>query len=430
MIKKLWNAVKGYAKDGMFYIFGSSVLAQVGALISSMVVVRRLPKADYGHYVSANNLYTYCSIFIGLGLAAAMLQFCSEKITEERRNAIYRHSLKKGSLANILVSIAILILALVKYLAGDGRVAYYLTAMCALPFAVYLNNYLQMVLRIKLKNKEFSYVNITYSVVMLGGSIAFTILFGIIGLVIALYAANAMAAVVSLILLKKEKFFPEVFGGKNLPRLENAKEINTYAVICAFTSFASSVLMLLDVTCLDILIGDKVILADYKVAATIPAACHFVPSCLITFFYPRMVKAFSEGRTAGKAITKTLFKVFALVNGAVYLVLALGAPLIIRLIFGAKYMNVIPIFQVLSFNYFVYCIWSLLGNILAVTKKVKAKLLFCVLSGILNIGLNVLMIYLWGSIGAAIATTCVTIIIVITELLYVRGIFRKMKDMT
>ena len=75
-------------RNGFFHIFGSSVIAQIGGLISSALVIRFLPKENYGSYVEANNLYSYFAIFIGMGLTNAVMQFCNERIPDEEKNSI------------------------------------------------------------------------------------------------------------------------------------------------------------------------------------------------------------------------------------------------------------------------------------------------------------------------------------------------------
>ena len=109
MIKQLLEKVRQYAKEGLFHIFGSKVIAQVGGLISSMLVIRFLDKADYGHYVNAVNLYSYPAIFVGMGMTNVILQYCSEKATDERKASIYRHGLIVGHGANFLVVLAMLV---------------------------------------------------------------------------------------------------------------------------------------------------------------------------------------------------------------------------------------------------------------------------------------------------------------------------------
>lgn len=419
MFEQLRSKLKTYTKEGLFHIFGSQVFAQVGGLISSVIVVRQLEKAEYGCYVNASNLYSYFAIFIGLGMTSAIMQYCSERVSEERKNAIYRYTFLAGNPGNLLISLLILALAFWKERGGNPEVAYYLRLMCGLPFASYIGNYLQTVQRVKLNNQAYSYANMAYALVLLAGNIGFTILFGIPGLIGAQYMAWLVQIGICLWSLHKERFCTHIAKESYRLGRQEQGQVISYGLICALTNFASTVLVLLDVTCLDLVLGDATVLADYHVAATVPSACTFVPSCLMTFFYPKLVRALSESKQEGKQAIVQLSKVYALVNGIVYLGLAVCAPLIIYVIYGPKYMNVIPIFEILSLNYFVYCVRNLMGNVIAAVRKVKVNLFFAVLSGLLDIVLNLLLIPVLGSIGAAVATLLVTAFIAVLDVSYV-----------
>lgn len=427
MIKKLLSKLRQYAKEGLFHIFGSQVIAQVGGLISSVIVVRQLEKAAYGHYVSASNLYSYLAIFIGLGMSSAIMQYCSERVTENRKNAVYRYSFYVGSVGNVLIALILLGLSYWKGQGGNYEVAYYLQLMCGLPFVTYVGGYMQVVLRVKLKNQAFSFANMAYSVVLLFGNILFTILFGIPGLICSKYVACMVQVVFCASALHKEHFWSQVSQEESRLQGKEKWQITNYALVCALTNFASSVLVLLDVTCLDMVLGESAVLADYQVAATVPSACTFIPACLMTFFYPKLVRSLSEGKNAGKAAIGQLVKIYAVVNGFVYLCLAVFAPLIIWIIYGPKYMNVIPLFEILSLNYLVYCVRNLMGNVIAAIKKVKINLIFAIMSGVLDICLNLLLIPALGSAGAAVATLAVTTFIAILDVSYVVHYLKKAK---
>ena len=124
---------------------------------------------------------------------------------------------------------------------------------------------------------------------------------------------------------------------------------------------------------------------------------------------------------------KTTESFYALVNGVVYLGIALCAPLLIWIVYGEKYMNVIPLLQILNVNYLVYCLRNLMGNVIAAIKKVKMNLLFAVVSGALNIVLNLTLIPWLGAAGAAVATLVVTISVAALDCTYVLRYFRKEK---
>ena len=192
-MKNLFKKIKQLAKEGLFHIFGSSVIAKVGGIISSVVVIRNLPKAAYGSYVDAENLYAYAAIFIGLGTSSAMLQYCCENITEQRRTALYSFSLKFGMLGNFLLLPVILAMAAVKYLSGAELQAQYLAMLSFLPFFAYADQYLQLVLRVKRKNALFARTNMLYTATYVGGNIVLTLIWGVPGLIVSQYVAHVAA---------------------------------------------------------------------------------------------------------------------------------------------------------------------------------------------------------------------------------------------
>lgn len=166
-------------------------------------------------------------------------------------------------------------------------------------------------------------------------------------------------------------------------------------------------------------------LADYHVASVIPTACTFVPSCLMVFFYPKLVAAISDGKEAGRKYLFQLAKVYAVVNGIVCLGIAVCAPLLIWIVYGEKYMNVIGLMQILNLNYLAYCVRNLMGNAIAAIKKVKMNLLFATVSGVLNIALNLLLIPWLGAAGAAVATLIVTLTVAAMDCTYVLRYFKR-----
>ena len=425
MIKKLIEKLRGYAKEGLFHIFGSKMIAQVGGLISSVVVIRHLEKIDYGCYVDAVNLYSYPAVFMGLGMTNVVIQYCSEKVSEARKSAIYRHAFLGGNAANILVALVTAGIAYWQYRTGQPQTAFYLLLMCGLPFINYADAYAQTVLRVKRRNKVFSNANTMYSIVLLIGNIVLTRLFLVPGLVYSRYVAYFVATVICFLPLVKEGFFGEILSTKERLETSELRKINNYAFICAITNFSSTVLTLLDVTCLDLVLKDPTVLADYHVASVIPTACTFVPSCLMVFFYPKLVAAISDGKEEGRKYLIQLAKVYAVVNGVVCLGIAVCAPVLIWIVYGEKYMNVIGLMQILNLNYLAHCVRNLMGNTIAAIKKVKMNLLFAVISGLLNIVLNMLLIPWLGAAGAAIATLIVTLSVAAMDCTYVLRYFRK-----
>lgn len=429
MLKKTVDGIKNrivaLAADGFLWIFFGSFATQLFGFISSVVVIRNLPKAEYGIYVDANNIYSYMAIFIGMGMVSAILQFCSEAIENEKKLAIYRFSFKTGSLFNVLLFAVIYLIGLIYKPDSAG---YYLRMMCGYPLVVYTTNYLQMILRVKRKNKEFALVYTVYAITICAGNIVFTHLWGITGLVMSFYFSEVSMGAAAFYFLKKNGFFKELTLPVDALSHDRKKEITTFCVLSMATNFVTTALVLLDITCLNYVLGDSQVLADYKVASAIPSAMMFIPQSMVVYFYPLMVENYSKEpqKFAGQIFgyEKVFFGVSLFFAG----LMLVFAPLIIYIVYGQKYMSCVQIFRMLSLNFFVNsAVRQLFANAITVIKKVKINLLFAAVSGVLNVVLDIALIKQMGSMGAAIATVVVTLFIALLEIGYIYSYSKRIK---
>lgn len=424
--EKLKKAVSPYVESGLLWIFGSSIAVQLSGFVSSVVVIRNLPKADYGVYVDAYNIFSYIEVFVGLGLANAVLQFCSENISDGRKNAIFRYSAIDGLKYNVIFVLLLVLLGLVHKPDTTGM---FLVMMCAYPIVIYGSTYSKIVLRVRRENKAYAIVNIAYAVVVFVGNVLFTRLWGVMGLVISAYFAYVASVAVASLYFKKDGFF-EALGDKSVSLAKHdKKEILNFSVLSASTNFVSMALILLDITCLSFVLGDAEVLADYKVAMAIPAAMLFISDSLTVYFYPSLVAVYGQSREAFSDKIKNCLKLYGIISLALALMMYVLAPLMIRIIYGAKYMSVVPVFRVLTLNFFVNsAVRNFLGNVISAIKKVKVNLAFAGIAGLLNIVLDVIFIKAMGSIGAAIATLIVTLFVTVLECIYVYPYIRRKKS--
>lgn len=418
-LRSICLEIKTFAKRGLFHIVGSNVLSQVCGLISSIVVIRHLAKTEYGFYVEANNIYSYFSIFVGIGYATALLQFCSENIESPKKILIYRFTLFTGTIFNLLLAILIYIFGMLKCQTVP-EVGYYIKLMCFLPFVVYFHHYFQVLFRVQRNNKFYSFTNSLFSVCIVICNITFTYFWGIKGLVLSTYVAHITTIIAEVIYLLKDDFFHSITIHSSYKLDKKDKiDISKYAFTTTITNFSSTMLILLDVTCLGLILHSPEVLADYKVATTIPSAFGFIPSALMVFFYPELVQKYSGSYKNLINEIRYLLKIYLVINGLVFIVLFLFSRQIILIVYGEKYQNIVPIFRLLSLNFFVgACGRKILGNAVAVTRRVQINFYFSVVSGAINIILNILLITAYGSYGAAIATFLVTTILVIMYIVY------------
>lgn len=426
-MKRIYQKLKNIIEDGLLYILTNGFFTQIIGFLSSTLIIRYLPELEYGNYVNANNLYSYFTVFIGMGFGAVVLQFCSENRTSEEKNNIYCFTLKEGTIFNIILLILITALSAFKW-KDSIEAGQYLLMMSFLPLFSYFAGYFQVVLRVKNLNKEYSITGMANAVVVFAINIIFSKIIGVVSLIISQYAGNIISMVISIYYLRKSGNYNISFKTAQKLSIEDKRTLERYALLIAITNFTSNILILIDITCLGMMLSEPQILAGYKVASVVPNAMLFITSSVIVYYYPKLIRLYNEDIEAFSKKLKMIRRVLVIINGAIALGMFLFAPFIITLLFGEQYKKSIGIFRLLCFNYFVYSSYrKLYGNVIALIKKVKVNFINTALAGILNIILNVFLINKYGAIGAAIATVCVSIFTTAFSFIYFH-IFLKRKQ--
>ena len=126
--------------------------------------------------------------------------------------------------------------------------------------------------------------------------------------------------------------------------------------------------------------------------------------------YPYLAKRREDKKWIGKTYFKLIIGL-GVINLIITIILIMFAPLIIKIIFGENYLDCVPAFRILSFGYFIAGTFRVpAGNTLFALKKLKVNLINSILSGVVNIVLDIVLILKYGHIGAAIATVTVFIV--------------------
>ena len=116
-------------------------------------------------------------------------------------------------------------------------------------------------------------------------------------------------------------------------------------------------------------------------------------------------------------------------NFSLVAVLILFASPIIKLIFGAQYLDAVPAFGILCLNYAVQSTFrNIPGQLLVTQKKLGFNTLTGVVSGLLNTALNLLLIPRFSSNGAAMATLIVSALVGLVNMIYITKVFNNIKE--
>ena len=277
--------------------------------------------------------------------------------------------------------------------------------LCLLPFFHFLFQMTISYLRAEKKNKEYALVSIINTTLIFLISVGAAVFFREKGLVIGYYVAYLSSFVVAIVVYGVHLF------NESTPIEKMQKNILLKISFISMLNIGLSQLMyLLDVFVLGMVDPQEKILASYKVATMLPTALAFIPNSLITYIYPYFAEH-REDREWCLTKYRQVLKIMAVFNGCISIALFALAPIVIKMLFGTEYLDAVPVFRLLSINYFVSGTFRILsGNLLVTQRKLKFNLFVAIVSSLTNIIADYFFIGWWGSIGAAVATILVVFV--------------------
>lgn len=392
-------------KTGFVHIFGFTVVNKLLTFMSSILIVRIIPKDIFGIYTYANNLVAMFMLASGLGLVSSTFQLCSEHAHNKKRiNRIYSYGSAVALRFNFLLSIIIIIFSIV-YTFKFKSAEMYILLMAFQPFVIVIFEFQQVYLRSNLQNKDYAYSCNLNTIFVVAFSMLGALVYGVTGLIIGNYLAYILSEVIVYY-----KFKAFISFKKSKIKNTYKKLLYKIAFISMTNNGLSTLLYLVDIFIIGIYVTDERLIASYKVATVIPTAITFIPSAIITYVYPYFAMN-RKNMEWTKTNYKILLKWVAILNVVITLGLIIIAKPLIITIYGKNYLDSLQCFRILVFSYFFSGTFRIIsGNLLVTQRRVGINLFISIISGVLNIVFNIILIPKLGNLGAALTTTLIVLI--------------------
>lgn len=419
--EKIHNILNRFKRTGFVHLLGSSAMNKILAFVSSFVLVRLIPKEDYGVYANADNILGMFCIFEGFGMASTWLQYGCTRKGEEKENT-WSFCFYFSVFFQLFLCAAIAVTGRFANfgIEGTGKI---LLAMSLLPLFRLISEMQRIYLRTEMMNKQYAYVNNFSTVITVALSIGLSIFFLVNGLIIANYISS-IATIIYMIALYKIKL-PKI--NNNLEKSDK-KELLKFSLVCTINNSTSSLMSLLDTFILGIVIAQSTVTASYKVASKVPTALFFIPTCVMIYIYPYFAKNAKNKNWCIENFKKVIL-LFGSFNSLVAVLLVVFAPLFVRILFGEQYNDAVSPFRILCVNYAVQATFKMVpGQLLISQKKLGFNTFTGVFSGILNTGLNLLLIPKYSLSGAAMATLIVSTFVGLMNMIYISKVFNNIPD--
>ena len=422
-MNKILPKIKTLLKTGFFHIFGASAINKVLAFLCNILLLHIISKPEYGVFTYAWNIYSIVILFSGLGITTGLLQLCSEHAGDEdyaMRASDY--GTRFGLKINVILSAVLLGIGMFAPLKIESS-RIILIATCLMPFVQLYFELMNINLRVKKLNSRFAKMQLINTIVFYGVSLTSAFVIREMGLVVGHYISWIASILVGMFIFKIT-----LLSNKRESIGEDKKPLLKISIISMTNNSLSHLLYLLDVFVLGIVDPQETILASYKAATIIPTALTFIPSALMTYVYPYFAQHRLDKKWCRKyyKITVLCFGAFnILVSGTLVLI----APILVKYAYGSQYLDCVPVFRILSVNYFIAATFRTLSAFLLLTQRaLKFNLFVAVVSSVVNIFADYFFIKAWGSVGAAYATVLVVLVSSILSTSYLLYLYNKKDD--
>lgn len=389
---------------GMLHILVGTFMTKLVSFFGSIFLVRVLNKWEYGILGYLENIYGYIFVLAGLGMSNTILRYVVLGKTKEEKYSYFSYAVIRARNYNFfLIFVAFLISWLYPHPAVYREWAWLLTVLAlAIPFQYFIENILCNE-RAMFANQRYAVMSLLLSFLIIATKIISGNLGGIIGVVFSQTGIYILLAGIYYF-NSKGYYYAEC---KNIPLTpQNKREMNLYAFQYMITNGLWAIFMLNNTFLLGKFGSNPEILADYKVACTIPGSISLVSTAVGIFVAPYFVK--NENNKAW--IRKNFIRIFLIcigIIGSICLFVSVFSKVLILLLYGKQYLNIVSIMRVMLVASFCDCgLRYTTANILATMGKVKYNMAISAIGMIIQITINVKMVPVYGAMAVAV-TSCI-----------------------
>lgn len=405
---------------GFFHIFGSGFLNKLITFASSYILIRILPKSEYGVYSYAQNIINIFLIVNGFGIVSGLFQILCEN---SRDSELIKAYSKKCFLFGFFFDFFIVFIIYIYSFFVDNtfnQLNVLLRFMMFIPLSDLCFELVQVYYRGIGDNKSYSFLSSVNSILVFSLSIIGAIFSEAKGLVIGRIISSLVTVLIAIFVFK----FPlKSILKKKYANLTEWNTIVKISFISMLNNSASIIMQNIDGILLGILLNNSNLIASYKVATYIPSGLAFLPQVLVIYIYPMFVSHINDKKWLLGKYKKLIF-IFGSINLFITLFVIGLSGFIVPFLFGHQYEDSINPLNILMVTYFFNATFrNISGNLLASQRRFKANFIFGIIGIAINVVGDIILIPIFGLNGAAFATFAVVFCVAIMSSLYLIKVF-------
>jgi len=392
------SLVRDLVKSSGIYAIASLALPLV-SLVLAPFLTHSLSRSDYGALVVLNTVITLMTGITQLGLISAVFRAYNYDYESRRdRLAVLSTTVVLLCVTSLPITLVVAMTApwLASFLLGSSSygVAVQVTALVVLVQNLTVPGFAW--LRAENRAKFFSTLSVINVLITLGANVILVGIahMGIIGSLLATGIGYAVVVICTLPLILLRAGFAS--------RLDITRNLLSFGIPLVFNSVSFWVLQLSDRYLLSRL-GSLAQTASYGVAYTLGGVLNAVIIAPFILAWGTAAFAIAKREDAPQAF-QLVFRWFSMILLLASFAFALIAIVVLDVLFPPSYHSAAPIIPIINLSITFYGIYYIFSVGAGVQRKNWFVALVMMLSALVNVGCNIVLIPLYGSMGAALST--------------------------
>jgi O-antigen/teichoic acid export membrane protein len=151
----------------------------------------------------------------------------------------------------------------------------------------------------------------------------------------------------------------------------------------------------------------------YSAAYRVTNVLESLPLMMMGTIYPLMARCAAGEREQLRSVFRESVILLGAIAVPIGIVISVGAPLIVRVLFGARFAGADRALQILVWSTVFVYVAIVGGNLLISMGRERINLGLNIVGAAINILLNIVLIPRWGYLGAAVATSATYLFILV-----------------
>ena len=387
---------------GFFHLLSANVLLGFLGFGSQLLVVKYLSPVELGQIRTMQSFLAVALVVGSFGFNTAVLKLCSENRPTHERAYIFKKNFLYSLVPTTGVLLGLFVCARLNLLSPDPAISrllpFYMFLLPASSAASMSLVYLQSQKRIQLLASVQAGIRI-FGFVLL---IVLTAYLGIHGYILA-SLAGAYLSLVPLYWIVRDVFPARV------PAVDVLSISKPYALWSVAANGVLSIGQYIDIFLLNFLVSDRALLGYYGLATLFILGANYVTSTVQDITTPY----FSESSHDGQLFVRMMRKyqgLLVFLSAAVACILFFLVPWIIDRVYGPPYAEASLIFRILTFKYFLWSSYAVIGVALLGLGKIQYNFLVVAISVPISAAITFAMTKLYSVHGTALAQVLAQIV--------------------